>query len=157
MNNISTYIIEKLKLNKDSKGEIREYPKKGHNVIVLWKDDPKKEDRCILFGRIKDINQKEEYFTVTYTLNGYSNDAVFWFNGMMDKYNWIGSTAKQGILCYDLNFAKEEIEKALKEEKWEFDGYNIPGSPRRMSEKELFEITLKIINENIEENEESDY
>ncbi len=74
----------------------------------------------------------------------------------MDKYNWIGSTAKQGILCYDLNFAKEEVEKALKAEKWEFDGYPIPGGPRRMDEKDLFEITLKIINEKIEENEESD-
>lgn len=156
MNNISTYIIEKLKLNKDSKSEIKEYPKKGHNVIVLWTDEPKKEDRVILFDKIKNINQKEEYFTVTYTLNGYGNNVVFWFNEMTDKYNWIGRTAKPGIFCYDLNFAKEEIEKALKTEKWEFDGYNIPGSPRRMSEKELFEITLKIINENIEENEESD-
>ncbi len=42
MKNINSYIIEKLKLSKNSKSEFREYPKEGDNVIVLWTDDPKK-------------------------------------------------------------------------------------------------------------------
>jgi len=154
MNNISIYITEKLKLNKDTKSNIKDLPKRGDNVIVLWTDDPKNNDMAILFGKVTEVKPISHTISISYTLNGYSTHDLFYCND--DTGNYIGRTTRSGIFCYDLNFAKAEIEKALKTEKWEFDGYNIPGGPRRLSEKELFEITLKIINEKIEENEESD-
>ena len=60
MQNISRYIIEKLKINKDSKSMERPFPKENDPVMILYTNYPKNNIRTFLFGKVVELHKNVE-------------------------------------------------------------------------------------------------
>ena len=141
MKNINRYIIEKLKINKDSKVTDRPFPKENDPVIIVYTNYPKNDIRTFLFGRVVELDKNIEPsggFSVQYMLNAKDETDFFYFNKKMDPH-WIGRTNKPGFLCYDCEYSLKEIEKGINSKKYEFDNEKITVGNSLLSVEVLFE------------------
>ena len=153
MQNISRYIIEKLKINKDSKLTDRPFPKEDDSVMILYTNYPKNDIRTFLFGKVVELHKDVEptgAFSVQYMLNGKQENDLFYFNQKMDPH-WIGRTDKPGFLCYDYEYSLKEIEKGINSKKYEFDDEKITSPHNMVSIEDLFNISKKMIEKNLRE------
>lgn len=153
MQSISRYIIEKLKINKDSKLNNRPFPKEDDPVIILYTNYPKKDIRTFLFGKVVELHKNVEPtggFSVQYMLRGKQETDFFYFNQKMDPH-WIGRTDKPGFLCYDYEYSLKEIEKGIDSKKYKFDDEKITMGNNLVSIEELFDISKKMIEKNLRE------
>ena len=60
MQSISRYIIEKLKINKDSKLTDRPFPKEDEPVMILYTNYPENDKRTFLFGKVAELHKDVE-------------------------------------------------------------------------------------------------
>ena len=151
MQNISRYIIEKLKINKDSKLMERPFPKKDEPVMILYTNYPKNDIRTFLFGTVVELHKNIEptgAFSAQYMLNGKQETDFFYFNQKMDPH-WIGRTSKPGFLCYDYEYSLKEIEKGIDSKKYEFDGGKITAPHNMVSIEDLFNISKNMIEKDL--------
>lgn len=151
MKNINRYIIEKLKINKDSKVTDRPFPKENDPVVILYTNYPKNDIRTFLFGTVVKVDKNIEPsggFFVQYMLNAKDETDFFYFNKKMDPH-WIGRTNKPGFLCYDYEYSLKEIEKGIDSKKYEFDNEKITGKNSLFSIEELFEGAKRVIEKDL--------
>lgn len=145
MNNLKEYIIEKLKINKNTKIEKRSFPKEDDPVLLTEIEDDK--ITMFYFGNIYSVSS--DGFSVTYMRSGNKTSDYFYFNNLLDPH-WMGRTAKAGLLCYDKEFALQEVKKALSSKKYVFDGikYEDDVSKQFMSVRDIFLYAKELLEEN---------
>ena len=145
MNNLSKYITEKLKINKNTKIEKRSFPKEDDPVLLTEIEDDK--ITMFYFGNIYSVSS--DGFSVTYMRSGNKTSDYFYFNNLLDPH-WMGRTAKVRLLCYDKEFALQEVKKALSSKKYVFDSvkYEDDVSKQFMSVRDIFLYAREILEEN---------
>lgn len=122
---LNNYIIEKLKLNKDSVSEIKEAPYLGEPVIILYHD---KDDVSLEFGKVtitkKSKKNNIEEFKVEYTVGRHDRDNWFFYI-CEPEYNFIGASETPRASVYTYNFTLQELNRMLKNNDNKFDGWEV--------------------------------
>lgn len=145
MQKLNNYIIEKLKINKDTKIEKRSFPKEDDPVLLTEEENNK--ITMFYFGNIYSVSS--DGFSVTYMRSGNKTSDYFYFNSLLDPH-WMGRTAKAGLLCYDKEFALQELKKALSSKKYVFDNTEYINDKKKqlMTPENMFLWTKEILEEN---------
>ena len=145
MKKINNYITEKLKINKDTTIEKRSFPKEDDPVLLTEIEDDK--ITMFYFGNIYSVSS--DGFSIIYMHNGNKTSDYFYFNSSLDPH-WMGRTAKAGLLCYDKEFALQELKKALSSKKYVFDNteYINDKTKQLMTPENIFSLAKEILEEN---------
>ena len=125
MKKINNYILEKLRINKDSR--LKEFkPERGAKGLVLKINSGGfngQQIADIYPCEIAEIHKNETDFLVSYT-NAPKNTTTT-FNSVKDK-NYVGKDDNgDNLQYYDKEYCLKTIEKMIKNKKYEIDGYLI--------------------------------